>query len=81
MQKREKLYWTPCAAHCIDLIFEDFEKNLNVHELTIKTRRKITNYIYGRTMLISLLKKFTKGREGTAWSYKEKEPFASEKDE
>ena len=26
MQKREKLYWTPCTTHCIDLIFEDFEK-------------------------------------------------------
>ncbi|XP_022635871.1 uncharacterized protein LOC106758329 [Vigna radiata var. radiata] len=62
MQKREKLYWTPCAAHCIDMIFEDFEKNLKVHELTIKKGRKITTYIYGRSMLISLLKKFTKGR-------------------
>jgi len=63
MQKREQLYWTPCAAHCIDLIFEDFEKNLKVHELTIKKGRKITTYIYGRTMLISLLKRFTKGRD------------------
>jgi len=63
MQKRERLYWTPCAAHCIDLIFEDFEKNLKVHELTIKKERKITIYIYGRTMLILFLKKFTKGRD------------------
>ncbi|XP_014515493.1 uncharacterized protein LOC106773303 [Vigna radiata var. radiata] len=63
MQKRERLYWTPCAAHCIDLIFEDFEKNLKVHELTIKKGRQITTYIYGRSMLISLLKKFTKGRD------------------
>jgi len=63
MQKRERLYWTPCVAHCIDLIFEDFEKNLKVHELTIKKGRKITTYIYGRTMLISLLKKFTIGRD------------------
>jgi len=63
MQKRERLYWTPCAAHNIDLIFEDFEKNLKVHELTIKKGRRITIHIYGRTMLISLLKKFTKGRD------------------
>ena len=26
MEKRRKLYWTPCAAHCIDLMLEDFEK-------------------------------------------------------
>ena len=31
MQKREHLYWNPCAAHCIDSIFEDFEKHLKVH--------------------------------------------------
>jgi len=63
MQKRERLYWTPCAAHYIDLIFEDFEKHLKVHEITIKKGRNITTYIYGRTQLISILKKF-KG-EGT----------------
>ncbi|XP_020203984.2 uncharacterized protein LOC109789440 [Cajanus cajan] len=63
MQTRKNLYWTPCAAHCIDLIFEDFEKKLKVHEVTIKKGRKITTYIYSRTMLISMLKKFTKGRD------------------
>jgi len=63
MQKREHLYWTPCVAHCIDLIFDDFEKNLKVHQITIKKIRKITTYIYGRSMLISMLKKFTKGRD------------------
>jgi len=61
MQKRERLYWTPCAAHCIDLIFEDFEKHLKVHEITIKKGRKITAYIYGRTQLISIL--ITRGRD------------------
>ena len=60
MQQREHLYWTPCAAHCIDLIFEYFEKQLKVHETTIKKGR-ITSYIYGRTMLICILKRFTKG--------------------
>jgi len=40
MQKIERLYWTPCAVHCNDLIFEDFEKNLKVHELTIKKGRQ-----------------------------------------
>lgn len=26
MDKRKHLYWTPCAAHCIDLMLEDFGK-------------------------------------------------------
>ena len=63
MHTRLHLYWTPCAAHCIDLILEDLEKHLKVHEVTIKKGRKITTYIYGRTMLISMLKKYTNGRD------------------
>ncbi|RZB46987.1 hypothetical protein D0Y65_050860 [Glycine soja] len=57
------MYWTPCATYCIDLILEDLEKHLKVHEVTIKKGRKITTYIYGRTMLISMLKKYTNGRD------------------
>ncbi|KAG4907183.1 hypothetical protein JHK82_055845 [Glycine max] len=40
----------------------DLEKHLKVHEVTIKQGRKITTYIYGRTMLIGMLKKYTNGR-------------------
>ena len=47
MQKRKHLYWTPCAAHCIDLMLEDFEKHLKIHRATIaKGRKIITTYIY-----------------------------------
>ena len=48
--------------HYIDLIFEDFEKHLKVHHGTIKKGKRITTYI-GRTMLISIMKKFTQGRD------------------
>jgi len=47
MKKRQKLYWIPCAAHCIDLMLEDFEKKNQI-------------YIYSRTGLMSL-HKYTKG--------------------
>ena len=63
MQKRKMLYWTPCAAHCIDLMLEDFEKKIPVHQETIPKGRKITSFIYSRTSLISLLQKETKGKE------------------
>ena len=26
LMKKYNLYWTPCAAHCIDLMFEDIGK-------------------------------------------------------
>ncbi|CAN1290525.1 hypothetical protein LINPERPRIM_LOCUS20739, partial [Linum perenne] len=63
MEKRKHLFWTPCAAHCLDLMLEDLEKKLPVHKTTIAKGRKITNYIYGRTLFISMLKDFTKGGE------------------
>ena len=42
---RYHLYWTPCAAHCIDLMFEDIGKKEQVASV-IKQARMITNYIY-----------------------------------
>lgn len=63
MAKRQRLYWTPCAAHCIDLMLEDFEKKIDVHKTTIQNGRKISTYIYTRTMLVSWLRDFTGGKE------------------
>jgi hypothetical protein len=31
MEKRNKLCWTLCAAHCIDLMLEDFESKIPMH--------------------------------------------------
>ncbi|CAN1125331.1 hypothetical protein LINPERPRIM_LOCUS31624 [Linum perenne] len=39
------------------------EKKFPVHKTTIAKGKTITNYIYGRAMLISMLKEFTKGGE------------------
>ncbi|CAN0884483.1 hypothetical protein LINGRAHAP2_LOCUS14852 [Linum grandiflorum] len=50
-------------AHCLDLMLEDLEKNLPIHKTTISKGRKITNFIYGRSMLISILNDFTKGQD------------------
>lgn len=40
MQTRNKLYWTHCAAHCLDLMLEDLEKKVSVHEETIPKGKK-----------------------------------------
>ncbi|GAU10024.1 hypothetical protein TSUD_371930 [Trifolium subterraneum] len=46
MRKRSKLYWTPCAAHCLDLMLEDLEK-IPVHGETIPkgATRFATSYL------------------------------------
>ncbi|XP_027151782.1 uncharacterized protein LOC113751829 [Coffea eugenioides] len=45
MKKRKNLLWSPCVAHCIDLMLEDIGKIDNVKE-TIAQRKKITSFIY-----------------------------------
>ncbi|KAF1884233.1 hypothetical protein Lal_00035303 [Lupinus albus] len=63
VEKRKKLYWTPCAAHCIDLMLEEFEKKIPIHADTVYKGRKITTFIYARTSLISLLQQHTNERD------------------
>ncbi|RVW85517.1 hypothetical protein CK203_044114 [Vitis vinifera] len=61
MEKMRKL-WTPCAAHCIDLMLEDIGK-LNVHATTLLLARQVAKFIYGHTWVLSLMRTFTKNHE------------------
>ena len=53
--KKYNLYWTPFAAHCINLMFEDIGKRENVLDL-ITNARKITNFIYNHGWLVAMRK-------------------------
>ena len=52
LMKKYNLYWTPCEAHFIDLMFEDIGKRDSVAQL-IKNARKITNFIYNHGWLLA----------------------------
>ena len=56
LMKKYNLYWTPCAAHCIDLMFEDISKRESVLDL-ITNARKITNFIYNHGWLLAIMRK------------------------
>ncbi|RVX07719.1 hypothetical protein CK203_021897 [Vitis vinifera] len=60
LMKKYNLYWTPCAAHCIDLIFEDIDKRPNVIEV-ISNARKITNFLYNHGWLLAQMRKYCGG--------------------
>ncbi|RVX08370.1 hypothetical protein CK203_017728 [Vitis vinifera] len=60
LMKKYNLYWTPCAAHCIDLIFEDIDKRPSVIEV-INNARKITNFIYNHGWLLAQMRKYCGG--------------------
>ena len=60
LMKKYNLYWTPCAAHCIDLMFEDIGKRATVSEL-ITNASKITNFIYNHGWLLAKVRKVCDG--------------------
>ncbi|KAJ9697346.1 hypothetical protein PVL29_009243 [Vitis rotundifolia] len=60
LMKKYNLYWTPCAAHCIDLIFEDIGKRPSVIEV-INNARKITNFIYNHGWLLAQMRMYCGG--------------------
>lgn len=56
--KRQHLYWTPCAAHCIDLMLEDIGK-IPEFKLTLKKAMSVTAYTYVRPGVVNMLRQFT----------------------
>ena len=58
-EKRPHLYWTPCVAHCKDLMVEDIEK-LPLIKKTILKGVRLVGFIYSHSSTLSLLRQFTK---------------------
>ncbi|XP_057761024.1 uncharacterized protein LOC130981445 [Arachis stenosperma] len=57
-----KLYWSPCAAHSVNLMFQDIGKLQEVSE-TVSQASIITKYIYNHCYPLFLMRKFTGRRE------------------
>ena len=62
MLTRKHLYWTLCAAHCIDLIFHDMAKEDDVKNM-ISQCQQLTGFIYNHGWVLSLMRRETKNRE------------------
>ncbi|XP_040945800.1 uncharacterized protein [Gossypium hirsutum] len=62
MLKRQHLYWTSCAAHCLDLCLEDIGKKPSVAKV-LDEAKKVTCFIYNHIWTVDLMKKYTQGRQ------------------
>ncbi|RVW79581.1 hypothetical protein CK203_051710 [Vitis vinifera] len=60
--KRPHLYWTPCAAHYLDLMLEDIRKLPNIKR-TLERAISLNEYIYNRSGLLNMMRRFTGQRE------------------
>jgi hypothetical protein len=61
-EKHKTIFWTPCVAHCIDLMLEDIDKQEWIKN-TIDHAKSITKYIYNHSWVLSLMRKNTEKRE------------------
>ena len=49
--KKYNMYWTPCIAHCIDLMFEDIGKRDSVAQLIRNVRKD--NHLHLQSWLVT----------------------------
>ncbi|XP_059658517.1 uncharacterized protein LOC132304822 [Cornus florida] len=56
------LYWTPCAAHCLDLMLEDIGKIPSISR-TMQRAVELNSYIYTRPKLLNIMRNFTHKKE------------------
>lgn len=54
------VFWTPCAAHCIDLILEDFKK-LEWINTIIEQAKSISRFIYNHSVVLNMMRRYTFG--------------------
>ena len=62
MEKSKHLFWSPCSAHCIDLMLEDIRNMKKIKE-TLDQTKMITNFIYNSLKVVNLMKVFTKDKD------------------
>ncbi|KAL4201522.1 hypothetical protein AMTRI_Chr02g216550 [Amborella trichopoda] len=61
-QKRPRIFWTPCVAHCVDLILEAIGELPPIKGIIFKAK-EVTIFIYSHILTLSMMRKFTKKRE------------------
>jgi hypothetical protein len=62
MERYRSLFWTLCAAHCIDLMLVAMGKASFIKEVIDKAR-SIPKFIYNHTFVLSLMRRHTKNKE------------------
>jgi len=61
-EKHPTIWWSPCAAHCLDLMLEDIDK-IEWVKKCVEDAKSITRYIYNHSWVLNLMRKHTGGKE------------------
>ncbi|PNY02045.1 hypothetical protein L195_g025349 [Trifolium pratense] len=61
-EKYDSIFWSPCAAHCLNLLLKDISRMPHVAELASKAS-KVTVFVYNHIVFLSWLRKREHWRE------------------
>ncbi|XP_010256841.1 PREDICTED: uncharacterized protein LOC104597132 [Nelumbo nucifera] len=56
------MYWTPCAAHCINLMLEDIGKFEWINAV-LGHAKSMTRFIYNHVEVLNMMRKYTYGKD------------------
>ncbi|XP_071724003.1 uncharacterized protein [Rutidosis leptorrhynchoides] len=56
------LYWSPCAAHSVDMMLDDFAK-IEWINAVIEQAKSITRYVYNNAVVLNMLRRFNFGND------------------
>ncbi|XP_042753402.1 uncharacterized protein LOC111908298 [Lactuca sativa] len=62
-EQHPKLFWTPCAAHCVNLMIGDIGEKIPKIKTALTDARAIVVYIYNHRRILNLMRKLTKNKE------------------
>jgi hypothetical protein len=60
MERIPYLFWTPCAAHCLDLLLEDIEK-IKYFKTCINQAKRVCRFLYKHGRLYNLMRQMIGG--------------------
>ncbi|XP_057831660.2 uncharacterized protein LOC131042327 [Cryptomeria japonica] len=62
MDRHPSITWSPCAAHCLDLVLEDIGK-IGWVKKVVEDAKSVTKFIYNHTWVLALMRKHTNGKD------------------
>ncbi|XP_059077840.1 uncharacterized protein LOC131065844 [Cryptomeria japonica] len=62
MERHPKIFWSPCAAHCLDLMLEDIGK-LEWVKSIVERAKYISKFIYNHALVLSIMRQYTGQKE------------------
>ncbi|GJW35574.1 uncharacterized protein Tco_0058494 [Tanacetum coccineum] len=62
-EQHPKLFWTPCAAHCVNLMIGDIGEKIPKIKSALSDARAVVVYIYNHGRVLNMMRKLTKNKE------------------